>query len=233
MSYITVDQIVRNVLGDAAKSTTHGYLRLLNIANRGLKELTFDILGAIKIDVITVDSELRIDLPSDFVDYTFIGVVNSKYQLEPLAINQRIPAISDNNVHTQPPAEYDYFRGGIFGVGGGQNKNGYYVPEIDYVNWQLVLSSVSSGTTIYFEYISDGSQTGGLNVVHPYAEEALMAWVHWKSIATKRGVPANAIMLARSEYYNEKRKARARLSSFTKEELLNQVRKGFKQAPKI
>jgi hypothetical protein len=40
-------------------------------------------------------------------------------------------------------------------------------------------------------------------------------------------------MLARKDYFNEKRLARARLSSFTKEEALQQIRKGFKQSPKL
>ena len=37
---------------------------------------------------------------------------------------------------------------------------------------------------------------------------------------------------ARSEYYNERRKANARLSTFTKDEALKTIRKNFMQAPK-
>jgi len=233
MAYTTVNSIVENVLSDEGKHTTHDFLRLLNIANRGLKELTFDILGDVKIDVIVVDSNLKIDLPLDYVDYTFIGVVNGDYQLEPLAINNRIPAIDNENVNTLGPSEYHYVYGGLFGVGGGQNANGYYVPVIDYDNWQIILGSMVAGQTVYLEYISDGTRTGGLNVVHPYAEEALIAWTYWKSIARKRGYSAIEKQMAERAYYNEKRKARARLSGFTKDELFTQIRKGFKQAPKI
>ena len=38
---------------------------------------------------------------------------------------------------------------------------------------------------------------------------------------------------ARKEYYNELRKAKARLSSFTKEDALQVIRKNFKQSPKL
>jgi hypothetical protein len=39
-------------------------------------------------------------------------------------------------------------------------------------------------------------------------------------------------MRARAEYYNERRKAKARLGNFTKDEALKTIRKNFKQAPK-
>jgi hypothetical protein len=38
---------------------------------------------------------------------------------------------------------------------------------------------------------------------------------------------------ARQDWFNEKRRARSRLQSFTKEEALNAIRKGFKQSPKV
>ena len=42
----------------------------------------------------------------------------------------------------------------------------------------------------------------------------------------------NEKMRARTEYYNERRIANARLKSFTKEEALKTIRKNFTQAPK-
>jgi len=233
MAFVTVDEIVRSLLGDEGRNTTHEYLRLLHIANRGLKELTFDVLGSTKVAVISIDSNLKIDLPGDYIDYTYIGMVNSDYQLEPLAWKTNIPANGTDNKNYRGPGEYHYVYGGLFGVGGGQNSNGYYVPQIDVENWQMIFGSVLSGQTIYLEYTSDGRQEGGQNFVHPYAEEALISWTYWKSIARKRGIPMNDKLEARREYYNQKRLARARMSSFTKEEALQQFRKGFKQAPKV
>ena len=37
---------------------------------------------------------------------------------------------------------------------------------------------------------------------------------------------------ARSEFYNERRKANARLKAFSQEEALKTIRKNFKQSPK-
>ena len=38
---------------------------------------------------------------------------------------------------------------------------------------------------------------------------------------------------ARSEFYNERRKANARLSNFTKEEAMQVIQKNFRQSPKV
>lgn len=233
MGYSTVDEIVRSVLGDEDRSTTHGYLRLLHIANRGLKELTFDVLGSTKVVLLDVSSSLRIDLPGDYIDYSFVGVLNEDYQLRPLGDNREIPVSGDENTNMTVDSQYHYMYGGLFGIGGGQNENGYYAPQIDYDNWQMILAGIYPGQTVYLEYISDGRREGGQNLIHPYAEEALVSYVYWKSIQRKRDVPANEKLMARKDWFNEKRRVRARLMSFTKEEALRHIRKGFKQAPKV
>jgi hypothetical protein len=222
-----------NLIAEQGHLTTHDRLRLLHIANRGLKELTFDILGSTKVSIIDVDSTLRIDLPADYIDYEFVGVIDGDNRLNPLGFNNRIPLGGGVNQNTQFDDSYHYVNGGLFGIGGGQNSDGYYSPKIDEENMQMILSSVAVGLTVYLEYISDGRQTDGLTVIHPYAEEALMSWIYWKSIQRSRHFPQSEKQAARRDYYNDKRNARKRLKSFTKEEAMQQFRKGFKQAPKI
>jgi len=231
--YISVDQIVTNLIAEQGHLTTHDHLRLLHIANRGLKELTFDILGSTKVVNLTTDSSLRVDLPDDFLDYIFIGIINNDYILETLGASDEIPLVGDVNDLTNFDEKYYSFNGGLFGVGGGQNDNGYYSPNIDIENNQLVLSSFEVGSTIYLKYISDGRATDGLTVIHPYAEEALMSWIYWKSIQRSRHFAQSEKQAARADYYNDKRLAKARLKSFTKEEALQQFRKSFKQSPKL
>ena len=81
------------------------------------------------------------------------------------------------------------------------------------------------------EYIADEARSANPDV-HVYAEEALRSYVYYKIIERKSSVPANEKSRARAEYYNERRKANARLSNFTKEEALKTIRKNFHQAPK-
>jgi len=60
-----------------------------------------------------------------------------------------------------------------------------------------------------------------------------MAYVYYKAVERKSSVPANEKARARSEYYNEYRKANARMNSITKDEILRTIRKNFKQSPKF
>jgi len=236
---VTLDEIVRSVQSDMGMNTTHDYLRFLHIAQRGLKELTFDILGNFKVDLLEVSSALRVDLPSDFVDYVFIGLVADNGTLVPLGAKDNIPLVGTGNTLPALASETIYNdeniigMGGIYGNGGGQNSYGYYSPKIDTANDQIVLTSIAAGKFVYLEYIGDGSVTTGHSVVHPYAEEALASYIYWKAIQRRRTYPQNEKQAARQDWYNEKRKARGRLKSFTMEEALQTVRKGFKQSPKF
>lgn len=229
---VTTDEIARNIMTQEGRNTTHDYLRYLNYANLGLKELTYDVLGETKIVLLEIDSTLRIDLPTGFVDYTFVGVLGNDGYVHPLGSRGDIPKYGTGNLLIRPDGAYFNNFGGIFGQGGGQNQNGYYQPQIDMENNQMVFGAKTVGDVIYLEYISDGRVTGNNTVVPEYAEFALMAFVYWMSIQRRRGIPQNEKYMARKEYYNQKRLARARTMSFTKQEALQTIRKGFKQAPK-
>lgn len=93
----------------------------------------------------------------------------------------------------------------------------------------------STTGSVILEYISDGSTglSGDEIKIHAFAEEALKAYVYWKSIYRKRAINMNEKMVAKKEFYNQKRLARARMQSFNKEEALQTTRKAFKQAPKL
>ena len=81
------------------------------------------------------------------------------------------------------------------------------------------------------EYVADEARSSDPEV-HVYAEEALRSYMYYKIIERKSSVPMAEKQRARSEYYNERRKANARLGNFNKEEALKTIRKNFKQAPK-
>ena len=86
-------------------------------------------------------------------------------------------------------------------------------------------------TEVVLEYIADEARSGDPEV-HVYAEEALRNYMYYKVIERKSTVPANEKQRARTEFYNELRKAKARLNNFTKEEALKTIRKNFMQVPK-
>jgi len=85
---------------------------------------------------------------------------------------------------------------------------------------------------VVIEYVADEARSKNPSI-HVYLEEALASYMYYKIVERKASVPANEKARARQEYYNERRKANARIKSFTKEEALKTIRKNFKQSPKF
>lgn len=123
---------------------------------------------------------------------------------------------------------YENSLGRLYGFGGGQMEGDYRI-NLDQNRIEL---EVNSGVTeVVIEYVADEARSTN-PVIHVYAEEALRSYMYYKLCERKSTVPANEKARARAEYYNERRKAKARLSNFTKEEAFRTIRKNYKQAPK-
>jgi len=123
------------------------------------------------------------------------------------------------------------YQGGVgrmYGVGGGRRVGDYRV-NLD--QNRLEIETNSGNSDVVLEYIADEARSTN-PVIHVYAEEALRSYIYYKLCERKSNVPANEKGRARSEYYNERRKAKARLGNFTKDEALRVIRKNFKLAPK-
>ena len=124
------------------------------------------------------------------------------------------------------------FQGGsgrLYGVGGGASPGEY---RINLDQNRIEIASNSSFSQVVMEYIADEARSTDPDV-HVYAEEALRCYIYYKLCERKASVPANEKARARTEYYNERRKANSRLSHFTKNEALKTIRKNFMQAPKF
>ena len=118
--------------------------------------------------------------------------------------------------------------GRLYGTGGG-NLAGEYRVNLD--QNRIEIETNSGYSEVVIEYVADEARSSDPEV-HVYAEEALRSYIYYKIIERKSSVPANEKARARAEYYNERRKANARLSNFTKDEALKTIRKNFMQAPK-
>tara|TARA_S200002703_G_scaffold148402_1_gene145069 strand:+ start:510 stop:1331 length:822 start_codon:yes stop_codon:yes gene_type:complete len=118
--------------------------------------------------------------------------------------------------------------GQLYGLGGGQYAGEF---RINLDQNRIELKTNASHSELVIEYVADEARSVNPQV-HAYLEEALIAYLYYKSIERKSTVPSAEKMRARQEYYNERRKANARMKSFTKEEALKTIRKNYKQSPK-
>jgi hypothetical protein len=118
--------------------------------------------------------------------------------------------------------------GRLYGVGGGHLRGEY---RINLDQNRIEIDTESGVAEVVLEYVADEARSTN-PVIHVYIEEALRSYMYYKLCERKSTVPANEKARARAEYYNERRKAKARLGNFSKDEALKTIRKNFKQAPK-
>jgi|TARA_R100001163_G_scaffold23594_1_gene19777 hypothetical protein len=236
--YIKLEDIINDLLVEEGKTSESDFLRYFKLGMHGMKELSFDVSGVIRTIELVVDSNtLSIDLPNDYVKYTKIGVYGNDGDVHLLGLRNQKSLISTAANSTQVnddelnPSYFEYTQ--EYGLGGGNNANGYY--RVDSEGSTIQFTSPLSGKKIILEYISNSlvHPTEGEVVVHEFLSDAMRAYIYWKSIHRKRGVDIGEKDSAKRDYYNQKRLARARMLSFTKQEALQTIRKPFKQAPKI
>lgn len=124
---------------------------------------------------------------------------------------------------------YGNYEGGLYGIGGG-HTSGHY--RINYDQNRLEVDTSTGAGEVVIEYIADEARSEN-PTIHVYAEEALRQYIYYKLVERKASVPAPEKARARAEYFNEFRRAKSRLSNFTKEEALNVIRRNFRQSPKV
>lgn len=241
---VSVNQIVNDFIltlasDDYASNVSDTTLR--NFALRGIREMGFDMMQRIKTTELTIDATLgTVTLPTDFVALTKLGVLGSDGLLYTFVENKNLNLLKDQPTDTIP----DYMQGfesyvyrnyisqtssgRLYGLGGGQGAGEY---RVNFEQNRIELSLNTGVTSVLIEYVGDEARAENPSV-HVFAEEALRSYIYYRIIERKSNVPANEKARARQEYYNERRKANARLKSFGKDDALAMLRRNFKLSPK-
>jgi hypothetical protein len=98
----------------------------------------------------------------------------------------------------------------------------------------IQFSSDIESKTIVLEYFSDGLAKGcdGKSdeqiSIHKFCSKAVREYIYFELIKNRRNVPANEKLRARKEYYNERRKAKQRLSGMKIADILQAFKGGSK-----
>jgi len=234
-----------------------------NYALRGIREMGFDLMKRVRSVKLTKNDNDTVDLPDDFVSLIKIGVVGNDNLVYVLGENKNInysqkykkdsagnfidsdndgvfdredakTATSGNGIFNDEKhivfSNYIYQNnvGQIYGLGGGYYEGQYRLNE----DQNRIELAGGTFTELVIEYIADEARSTN-PTVHVEAEEALRSYIYYRLIERKSSVPLGEKNRARAEYYNERRKANARLKAFSMEEALKTIRKNTKQSPKL
>jgi hypothetical protein len=204
-----------------------------------------DYVDMIKLGVVDSDGILKIfgenkhiNYSREVIDGTITDSPNGPLDIEGNFILDRKDSKSATAPDSNTAEDYDYYvfenymyngsLGRLYGIGGGF-KHGEYRINLD--QNRIEVDTNGSYSEVVLEYVADEARSTN-PVIHVYAEEALRSYIYYKLCERKSTIPANEKARARSEYYNERRKANRRLSNFSKDEAMRITRKNFKLAPK-
>lgn len=89
-----------------------------------------------------------------------------------------------------------------------------YEYNVDLAQSQLVLGPRVNLTEVYIRYLSNGVSGTAANMVHPYAVDAIHAYIDWKLSESERRAQSET-MRKKSEFHNQQRILRAKMNPLT------------------
>jgi hypothetical protein len=225
MRLITVDSVVRSTIM-SKRYTIHHYGMFLHYALDFLREMNFDLLGQIRTCSIEMSDCNFIEIPSDYIDYTKIGIErNSKIQT--IGMNPSISRLSSHN-HTNHDHRQDqamYVNGDSFGAltssVSNMHPNSYkIITESNRIQFDLDMTN----TKVYLEYLAFSGELHGLSILHPYAQKAMEEYILWKHKEHSRSASNYERDRARREYFNARRTLLLRKDELNLQTILRLIR---------
>lgn len=229
--YYNVDAVVASVKNDLQETGSHTDLRLLQFAIEGFREMNFSTPTEIKTIRLKMNSYGAVNLPSDYITYTKVGVkYRNKVVIVGLAGEDLL--VEHDAMVSQPSVYRMKDLGDAYDF---QNYNhntlrGYYAG--DYAgsftkcgNNQLQFHHNLHGLPVILEYLSDGVECGD-TPVHAFWFEYLRQYVHWRRVSANDNAPQAL------KYEKEQAMKRARLvaamrrysEEFTPEYIVNMTK---------
>lgn len=167
------------------------------IAFRALVALNFSVSAEPKSVRLPVNGNLTVTLPSDYLTWTKIGVLNNNGEVSTLKVNNGLSIFRDNNPNrigdltadvsnAMPliagfPFFFNYFDNGLyfnlFGVGGGLIQYGEC--RVDEKNGVIVLAPDFIYERVILEYMSSPQKDGDYTIPIQL-QEAVIAFIEWK-----------------------------------------------------
>jgi hypothetical protein len=245
----TLNNIIKEYLIETGETGENKYARFYQLGVAYLREANIDKNGIIKVVSLSINSNDTANLPSDFIDYTNIGIIGTDGQMHSLGRNDKLSLLKvfDDcgdeiklNVYQgiDPPngTYYPYYPynanwkngelvGRFFGIGGGNNVDGEF--KIDINNRLILIKRVGYNIqNLVLEYIADINVINGDFQVHPYLIEPLKAWLYWKSIQRNTKMGLGEKQMAEMDYIKADKWARRRFTAYTPKEWAEAFRTG-------
>lgn len=224
--YITLDSCINDYLTESEQSNNK-YFKLFHLAFRGMEQLGLDFFYQVKSVKLPINSNLTVDIPNDYLNWTKVGVLNDKSEIIPLYYNDKLTTYADlspnriekttddtlsndwnNNTWCNYWNGYNYTN--IYGVPSGRPFVGDF--KVDTANGVILLNQRFHYEYLMLEYVASPVE-GEEYYVPVQFREAIIAWLAWKdsnakTVRSHMGLGDKRDK--RHEFFNERRNAIAR-----------------------
>jgi hypothetical protein len=228
-SWILLDEPINSYL-DRSEQSIHKFFKCWQIAYDGMQQMGLDFFYQIKSVKLPINPNFTVDLPSDFLNWSKVGVLNDGGEIIPLRYNDklttyaqfspdRLQKTQDNTLFNwwlnNTPIWYNFWTGNSFSTLYGMPSGAPFVGnfKIDNNNGTILLNESFCYDYVMLEYISSPPSNGEPIYIPMQFKEAFMWYIAWQEIAmlpnTRRGMLGDKEQRRRN-YFNERRLAWAR-----------------------
>lgn len=244
--FIELAEIIYQYI-DQSKLTSSEYRRLWPIAVRGVEEIGLDVSAVPKTEKIVVNPNKTVNIPSDYIAFSKVGVLNGYGEVATLRRNldlssyrieftdrttKNIDSSVGNTYRLQDLAYVNYYDGAnyvnIFGTGAALNSQGDF--DIDENLGLIYLNNEFDFDYVILEYLSSPGDDPNYKIPIQI-RDAVMSYIAWRDIEflpAGRRVSLSDKQMRRREYYNQKRLARLRTNPVTPWDVNELIRLGQK-----
>lgn len=226
--YVTIDTVV-NMYLDRSEQGVHKYFKCWQIAFSGMEEMGLDFFYQVKSVKLPVNSNLTVNLPDDYLNYSKVGVLNVKGEIIPMGYNSNLTTYADllpnrlqktqdstilDLIQFNTPIWYNYWNNGaisnLYGIPSGSPFVGSF--KVDNHNGVILLNENFGYEYIMLEYIACPRQGEDYYIPIQF-KTALMWYIAYNDIAfmpnSRKGGLGDKEQRKR-QYHNERRIANAR-----------------------
>lgn len=223
--YCNLDECIYDYI-DQSEQSNHKYVKLFNLAFRGMERLGISFFYKIRSMKLPVMANKTVIFPHDCIKYSKIGVFNSNGEIICLKYNDKLSSFADllpdrqqkteddslfNLFQFNFPIFYNWWNGynfqNLFGIPSGGPFIGSF--KVDEANRVILLNQDFMYDYIVIEYVS-APQQGETYYIPIQFREALISWLAWKDIAaipSKTHVNNASVQMRRKDFYNDRRLA--------------------------
>lgn len=226
--WIPIDECINSYISESQQSI-HVFYRLWQMAFRIQTDLGIDFFYQIKSVKLPINPNFTVDLPSDYIKYSKVGVLNDVGEIIPLMYNDKLTTYAefspDRLQKTQDdtlfnwywyntPIWYNFWTGNSFTTLYGMPSGAPFVGnfKVDNNAGVILLNETFSYDYVMLEYTAS-PQEGQQYYIPIQFKEAMiagLAWLDIRSIPSSRRGNLGDKRDRRSEFYNQRRLAWAR-----------------------